>query len=316
VDEVPGLVDEGDRFLQKKLEDQNSDDRQDMAANGQGAMHQLKISGARILLDYFDATNQPDKARELDAALDKIVPSADELKFWIGVKWSLMEVHARAAEVEGRKLDALLLYRDALAARVQSPRPGADDTIKEGMDRLTKELGGSPVTLTLLMDKPKVTEATGNQWLKPANPLPASISLTDLQGKNWKLASYQGKAVLVNIWASWCGPCKMEHPEFQKLYDKFKDRTDVAVVSFNVDDDLGKVAPYMKENNYTFPVILGREVVDAVVPELAIPRNWFITPQGKLEWEQLGYGGDMKWQEMIVAKLDEVLKQSRQEPAH
>jgi thiol-disulfide isomerase/thioredoxin len=161
----------------------------------------------------------------------------------------------------------------------------------------------------LLLDKPKPTTATESSWEQPKNPIP-SFSATDLEGKTWKLTSFQGQAVLVNVWATWCGPCKMEHPEFQKLYDKLKDRADVAVISFNVDDDLGKVAPYMKENKYTFPVILGHDIVDAVVPSLAIPRNWFITPHGKLEWEQVGFGPDLKWQEMIMAKLNEVLKEN------
>jgi len=114
--------------------------------------------------------------------------------------------------------------------------------------------------------------------------------------------------VLINLWATWCGPCRAEHPEFQKLYEKLKERADVSVISFNIDDDLGKVAPYMKENNYTFPVLLARELVDQVLPATAIPQNWFVDAKGRLQWLQLGYGGDPKWQEMMLAKLDEVLK--------
>ena len=64
----------------------------------------------------------------------------------------------------------------------------------------------------------------------------------------------------------------------------------------------------MKENNYTFPVLLGRDVVEEVVPSLAIPRNWFITRAGKLEWEQIGFGPDPKWPDTIIAKLEEILK--------
>jgi len=134
------------------------------------------------------------------------------------------------------------------------------------------------------------------------------FSLSDLEGKTWKLASLEGKAVLINLWATWCGPCRAEHPEFQKLYEKLKERSDVSVISFNVDDDLGKVAPYMKDNKYTFPVLLARELVDQVVPVIAIPQNWFVDTKGKLQWLQEGYGGDPQWQAMMLAKLDEVLK--------
>ena len=74
-----------------------------------------------------------------------------------------------------------------------------------------------------------------------------------------------------------------------------------------MDDDLGKVAPYMKENKYSFPVLLGREVVDAVVPSPSIPRNWFITPAGTLEWEKIGFDTDPKWIEVMTTKLEELL---------
>jgi len=114
---------------------------------------------------------------------------------------------------------------------------------------------------------------------------------------------------LINVWATWCGPCQKEHPDFQKLYDKLKARTDVAVLSFNVDDDVGKIAPYMNEHRYTFPAIPARDVVDAVRPTLSIPRNWFVDPRGQLQWEQLGFRPGDEWQQTMIAKLDELLAQ-------
>ena len=99
-----------------------------------------------------------------------------------------------------------------------------------------------------------------------------------------------------------------EHPVLQRLYDKLKDRGDVSVLSFNVDEDLGKIALYIAEHKYTFPVIPAKDVVDAVVPVLAIPRNWLVSPNGKLEWEQIGFGGDSKWEETMLAKLEEVAR--------
>ena len=305
VDQVPALVNEGFAASQKRndligLDDRNEDQLRDSMSN---STNFLKLERARIMLDYAATTKQPEIARAIETDLDSIDISKPFAKV------SVLQRRGQAAEVEGRKLDALLLYRDALATRATPPPAGTDDTLKESVDRLWKELGGTSAGFALLLDKPKPTTASESSWEQPKNPIP-SFSASDLEGKTWKLTNFQGKAVLVNVWATWCGPCKMEHPEFQKLYDKLKDRTDVAVISFNVDDDLGKVAPYMKENKYTFPVILGRDVVDAVVPSLAIPRNWFITPKGKLEWEQIGFGPDLKWQDIIMEKLNEVLKEN------
>ena len=81
------------------------------------------------------------------------------------------------------------------------------------------------------------------------------------------------------------------------------------VLSFNIDDDIGKVAPYMKENKYTFPVTLAREVVNAVVQSIAIPQNWLVDTKGKLRWIQIGFGNDPSWQESMMTKLGEITKQ-------
>src|SRR5262249_3527768 len=156
-------------------------------------------------------------------------------------------------EAEDHKADALALFRASLDAR-KGPKPPGKDALAEDLQRVWKELGGTPEGLALLMDKPKAAEATERRWEKPKNPLPA-FTLADMGGKTWKLANLEGKTLLINIWATWCGPCVAEHREFQKLYEKLKDRPDVSVMSFNVDEDLGKVAPYVAEHKYTFPVM-------------------------------------------------------------
>ncbi len=307
LDEVPALVEEGYKTL-IAFDQRGADDDRNVtdASRRKNNAVWFALEKAGTLLDYCIATKQPEKARQVMAEL----ASADTSD----AKWksALLERRAQATEAQGNKVDAVMLYRAAIRARTAPVRPGARDRAAEGIDRLWKELGGTADGYALLMEKPDakaIKEASDSRWEKPKNALP-SFSLSDLEGKNWKLASLQGRAVLVNLWATWCGPCRAEHPEFQKLYDKLKDRSDVLVLSLNVDDDLGKVAPYMKENQFTFPVLLGKEIAEAVMPDgISIPRNWFITRAGKLEWEQIGYLADPKWQEMILARLEDVLKQ-------
>lgn len=304
LDKVPALVGEGYRASLKRNEERLADDRfpDELRTSLGQSIDTLKIERARVLLDYYAALKQPDKAREIEAELASLNPAKP------GPKSDLLQRRAQAAELLGRKLDALMMYRAALELRPpgQSDRD-RKDTLAENVERLWKELGGTPSAYPLLIDQRKPTEAVESRWERPKNPLP-SFSLTDLDGKTWKLASLQGKVLLINVWATWCGPCRQEHPEFQKLYDKLKDRSDVTVISFTVDYDLGKVAPYMKENSYTFPVMPAQEVVDAVLPAVAIPQNWFVDAKGNLQWMQVGFDGDPKWQEMITAKLNEVLK--------
>jgi len=321
LDEVPALIEESYRPALARLEWELADDRHDDQGRqmAQYLAETLKLERADTLLDYFAAVKQPEKAAAVDADLAALEPTRPF------TKWQLLEYRARAAEMLGHKLDALMFYRaavEAQAAMLPKAQAGKDqagtalaektggDPRAHDVDRLWKEeLGGTDAARALLMGaKQAPTLAETSSWERPGKPLPA-FALADLGGKTWKLVDLRGKAVLINVWATWCGPCQKEHPDFQKLYDKLKARTDVAVLSFNVDDDVGKIAPYMNEHRYTFPAIPARDVVDAVRPTLSIPRNWFVDPQGQLQWEQLGFRPGDEWQQTMIAKLDELLAQ-------
>ena len=99
-------------------------------------------------------------------------------------------------------------------------------------------------------------------WTKPAIELPP-WKLRDLQGKIWKQSDFHGKTMLINVWASWCVPCRQELPNLQKLYEQVQGRSDIQIVTFNVDGELGKLLLFMKEKGYTFPVLLAQVIMSA-----------------------------------------------------
>jgi thiol-disulfide isomerase/thioredoxin len=278
-------------------------------ANADRQIDNMRIARARILLDYYEAAGQPNKAAGIDDSLVGFTPIDDRMKP------ELFEVRAKAAEMDNRKLDAIILYR---AAREMGGRPSVRPVPGEKTDvqmldekiaALWKTLGGTPASYGIFSGKAKIEPVEAVRWERPRNQLP-NTDLTDLQGKTWALSNFNGKATLINVWATWCGPCRAEHPDFQKLYEKMKDRSDIAVLSLNVDQEVGLVAGYMSEFHYTFPVVLGKEVLSAVVGggEIAIPQNWFLGPNAKIEWTQMGYLPDPNWQSMMAGKLDELLK--------
>jgi len=307
--EIPAWLDEGFRRENNRpsrlLGTTRDDLTDEMKARGDRQVAFMRMERARILLDYYDALGQPAKSRGVE---DQIAGLNPEDRF----KPELYEVRAHAAAMDNRKLDALMFYRAARDLGGMPGRAGAND-VKEldgKIEKLYAELGGTPATMSLFTGKTKFEPLSAISWEAPKNPIPA-FNLPDLGGKTWKLAELNGKATLINIWATWCGPCRQEHPEFQKLYEKLKDNKDVTVLSITVDTEAGLVAPYMAEYKYTFPVLFGTEVVKAVMGEdgFGIPENWFITPAGKLETIQLGYGGDPNWQNIITGKLQELTKQ-------
>ncbi len=253
---------------------------------------------ASILLDAAQQLQQPEIAKEAVAKVEALKPEkpAD--------KSAQLEIEAKWAEVQGRKLDALLLYRAAIDARPSNFKPPKRDELAENMERLWKELGGTEASHALLISRPQAIEAaTEGPWEKPGKEMKA-WELSDLKGRTWKLQSLEGKTLLINVWASWCGPCRAEHPHLQKLYERVKDDPKIQIVTFNIDDEIGNVAPYIQENKYTFPVLLAKDYADELSVN-SIPRNWIVDAKGTWEWEQIGFGSEDKWEDEMLAKLKE-----------
>jgi thiol-disulfide isomerase/thioredoxin len=141
-------------------------------------------------------------------------------------------------------------------------------------------------------------------WTTLDKPLP-DFKMADAEGKTWQLADLKGKVTLINLWATWCGPCKAELPYLQKLFNKVRERKDLTVLTLNTDDNLGLILPFLDQNKYTFPVLPASVYVNKLVPELSIPRNWIVDANGVLKTERIGFGsGDDKWVDEMIAAME------------
>ncbi len=76
------------------------------------------------------------------------------------------------------------------------------------------------------------------------------------------------------------------------------------ILTFNVDDQVGQVEPYVKENKYTFPVLLAGSYVSELLQVISIPRNWIVDAAGKWRLEQIGFGASETWEADVLDKLD------------
>jgi thiol-disulfide isomerase/thioredoxin len=207
---------------------------------------------AGLVLRAAKLAGRPEEAERLKASIEG--PPPKDVKFesayWVN--------RARLAELEGRKIDALTYYQKGLDTREPpQPRRGKlTDVVTDEARALWKETGGTEVAWEVWR-KPsagKVQELAEGRWEKPVKPMPA-FEMGDLSGKTWRIKNLEGKAVLINVWATWCGPCQAELPKLEKLYQQMKDRSDFQILTFNIDSDLGLVAPFVKDKGFTFPVL-------------------------------------------------------------
>jgi thiol-disulfide isomerase/thioredoxin len=230
--------------------------------------------------------NKPDEVAAMKGDIDGPVPAE---KKDLELYW---HDRGRFALLQSRKLDALAYYQTALQTRLEPPRwreGRLTDDLSDEARTLWKDLGGTEVAYQHWSAPPaRVTEAAESQWERPKKELP-QFELADLSGKTWKLKQLEGRSVLINLWATWCGPCQAELPKLQKFYEKVKDRPDIQVLTFNIDDDAGLVAPFVAEKKYTFPVLLANDLVNKLYDGWAIPQNWLVDPAGKWRWVEMGY---------------------------
>ena len=141
-------------------------------------------------------------------------------------------------------------------------------------------------------------------WTQMDKPLP-DFQISDADGKTWRLADLKGKVTLLNLWATWCGPCRNELPYLQKLFNTVRERKDLMVITLNTDDNPGLILPFLTENKYTFPVLPASGYVAKLVPELSIPRNWIVDAEGVLKMERIGFGnGEDKWVDEMVGVME------------
>ena len=124
-------------------------------------------------------------------------------------------------------------------------------------------------------------------------PLAKNFTLKDINNRDVRLSDFKGKVVLLDFWATWCGPCKVEIPwflEFQKQYGK----QGFQVIGISTDDPIAKLKPYVADMKMTYPVLqgLGRDdVVDAYNPMPALPTTLMISRDGKICGRHIGLTG-------------------------
>jgi cytochrome c biogenesis protein CcmG/thiol:disulfide interchange protein DsbE len=127
--------------------------------------------------------------------------------------------------------------------------------------------------------KPKVA-ASGN--------LAPDFTLTDLDGRRLTLSDYRGKVVLLDFWATWCGPCRTEIPHFVEMQNKYGPQG-FQVIGISMDDDAKPVRQFAEQYKLNYPVAVGDDnLADHFGGVLGLPVNFIIDRQGRIHAKYLG----------------------------
>jgi cytochrome c biogenesis protein CcmG/thiol:disulfide interchange protein DsbE len=130
------------------------------------------------------------------------------------------------------------------------------------------------------------------------------FSLQDASGSTFKLSDYKGKVVLLNFWATWCGPCQEEIPWFMGFEREYKDR-DFAVVGISVDETgWNAVKPYLKRRQVNYRVALANQSVTQLYGSVeGLPTTFMIDRQGRIARTHIGLASQDTYRDEIVQLL-------------
>jgi peroxiredoxin len=149
-------------------------------------------------------------------------------------------------------------------------------------------------------EAPKAVKNQGDR--KPA----PTFTLKDANGDEVKLADYKGKVVLLNFWATWCGPCEVEIPWFVEFEKQYKDK-DFAVLGVSFDDDGWKsVKPYITSHKINYRIMVGSDVLSQQYGGVdSLPTSFVIDRQGRIAATHIGLVDKADYQNEIVKLLED-----------
>ena len=118
-----------------------------------------------------------------------------------------------------------------------------------------------------------------------------------VDGKTFALSEQKGKVVLLNFWATWCGPCVGEMPAFEKLYSEYGEK--IAILAVDCSEDENTVKQFVSDNGYTFPIAYDTDgAISTKYPTQGIPYTLVIGKDGKVKKTFLGADdADAQYQE-------------------
>jgi thiol-disulfide isomerase/thioredoxin len=199
---------------------------------------------------------------------------------------------AAPAERPSRKAAWLAMGAVALALGLIWIAPGVNDSHTSQ----TTEAGSPAQAIP--------NEGDADDAVAEGKAAPLQFTLKDMNGVDVKLSNFKGKVILLNFWATWCGPCRAEIPSLVQLQQQYG--KDLVVLGVSVDDPVEKLKPYATEMKMNYPVLVGNgreDVQDAYGPLWGIPVSVFVARDGKIAKRHSGIASKDQFEQQIKALL-------------
>ncbi|HXM43189.1 MAG TPA: TlpA disulfide reductase family protein, partial [Bryobacteraceae bacterium] len=178
--------------------------------------------------------------------------------------------------------------------QIYGSEKGLGDVLLEAYDRTTGLLAAR--SLRLRGNDPNA---------QAGNVLEFTISGVD--GAKLPIASLRGKAVVFDFWATWCGPCRAQHPLYEEVKQRFRDSPDVVFLSIATDDERDLVAPFLKDNNWPPQRVYFEDGLSRVLAITSIPTTIVLDRRGEVISRMNGFVPG-RFVDMLTDRIRDALK--------
>ncbi len=215
----------------------------------------------------------------------------------------------------GKEREALVHFADAFSI----PDPNSDEIerarIRQRLGETYRKLNGAETGLgDLILEAYDRTSARMErrkldlQALDPnagiSNPM--DFTITSLGGEPLALASLRGKVIVFDFWATWCGPCRVQHPLYEEVKEQFRENPDVIFLSVNTDADRSAVGPFLEENGWKIRVYF-EDGLSRVLRVSSIPTTIIVNKRGEITGRLVGFIPD-RFVDMLAERIGEASK--------
>ena len=136
---------------------------------------------------------------------------------------------------------------------------------------------------------------------------PLQFKLTRMDGSAFKLADFAGKVVVLNFWATWCGPCLTELPMLEKTAAKYKDDANVVFLALSTDEERDEVAPFVRQHKFKLPMGYAEHLEDHFRVS-SIPTTMVFDRKGEIAFRQAGFNPREDFVQMMSGKIEDARK--------
>ena len=133
-------------------------------------------------------------------------------------------------------------------------------------------------------------------------------TITAIEGGKLPLASLRGKVVVMDFWATWCAPCRSQHPLYEEVKKKFRDREDVVFLGINTDEDRALVAPFLEQQRWSKKRLYYEDGLSGILRVSSIPTTVIINRKGEIVSRLNGFLPD-RFVDMLSERIERTLNE-------